>query len=324
MTIVKLDTAKIEGAGDIEILQNQPFNRETGVTATDSNGNDLTGSMRITGNVDTSKVGLNEIKYEVTNRIGLTTTVYRNVNVYSEAEITMRNGKTPTLEQGSIPNTEEGKTAYLKSLVEAHDTDEGDLSDKIVVKSTDLNPEQAGTYNVTYSVTNGFRKATTFDLQVQVIRTISVDVPTIIPFQIVTNLKDKTADPFVAGMLKLKNNKTSDVKVYVESFTKEANSGELEIVDPTTVNWDTLSQEESMKKMALGIFVESGINDSVQTRTNPLWFKDQMQETFIGTLPRATDLSTPYEAKLSFESEHGRKFNFERVRGKFNLVFRFE
>ena len=126
-------------------------------------------------------------------------------------------------------------------------------------------------------------------------------------------------------MLKLKNNKTSDVKVYVQSFTKEADSGELEIVDPTTVtNWDTLSQEESMKKMALGIFVESGINDSVQTRTNPLWFKDQMQETFIGTLPRATDLSTPYEAKLSFESKHGKNFNFGRAKGKFELVFRFE
>ena len=283
--------------------------------------------MTITGNVDTSKVGLNEIKYEVTNSIGLTTTVYRNVNVYSEAKITMRNGKTPTLEQGSIPNTEEGKTAYLKSLVEAHDTDEGDLSDKIVVKSTNLNPEQAGTYNVTYSVTNGFRKETTFDLQVQVIRTISVDVPTIIPFQIVTNLKDKTADPFVAGMLKLKNNKTSDVKVYVESFTKEANSGELDIVKPDTVtDWNAISEADSMKKMALGIFVESGMTASNEaTKDNPLWFENTMTtETFIGTLPRATDLTTPHEAKLSFKSEHGKNFNFGRAKGKFELVFRFE
>lgn len=326
MTIAKLPTAKIEGAGDIEILQNQPFNRETGVTATDSNGTDLTGSMRITGNVDTSKVGLNEIKYEVTNRIGLTTTVYRNVNVYSEAKITMRNGKTPTLEQGSIPNTDEGKMAYLKSLVQAHDTDEGDLSDKIVVTSTDLNPEQAGTYNVSYSVTNGFRKTTTFNLRIQVVRTISVDVPTKLPFQIVTNLKDKNADPFVAGMLKLRNNKTSDVKVYVESFTKEADSGELEIVNPSTfADWSTISEAETMSKMALGIFVESGMNDNNQpTRDNPLWLEDSMQKTVVGILPRATDLSTPYEAKLSFKSKHGEKFNFERVRGKFNLVFRFE
>ncbi len=64
-------------------------------------------------------------------------------------------------------------------------------------------------------------------------------------------------DGFVSGVLKLKNNNTSPVKVSVASFAKKADSGELEIVDPDSCNWED-AEEESMKKMALGLYVKEG------------------------------------------------------------------
>lgn len=81
-----------------------------------------------------------------------------------------------------------------------------------------------------------------------------------------------------------------------------------------------------MKKMALGMFVKSGINGKVMhTKESPLWFEDNMMtKTPIGILPRAVNLTTPYEAKLSFTSKHGKNFIGGTAKGRFNLVFKFE
>ena len=93
----------------------------------------------------------------------------------------------------------------------------------------------------TYVATDLYGRSTTETKEIQVVRTINVTVPTKLPFQVVTNLMpsenstvDETTenDGFVSGVLKLKNNNTSPVKVSVASFAKKANSGELEIVDP--------------------------------------------------------------------------------------------
>ena len=89
------------------------------------------------------------------------------------------------------------------------------------------------------------------------VRTINVTVPTKLPFQVVTNLMpDENGNiennGFVSGVLKLKNNNTSPVKVSVESFGKKADSGKLEIVDPKSCDWDNMNEQDSMTKMALG------------------------------------------------------------------------
>ena len=323
---VKIGSPSILGVDDREVLQGSEFDESEGVTAINYDGTELTGQIIITGQVNTGRIGLNEIKYQVTNSEGVTTIVYRNVNVYSQAVLTVRDMNRAPVEEGSII-TEEEKINYLKSIVVANDSDEGDISANIEITDTNFNPDVSGTYYANYSVTNSFGKVSTLEnVQIEVIRTINVSVPTVVPFQVVTNLINEEADPFVSGMLKLTNNRTSDVRVSVKSFTKEAESGNLDIVDPNSLDWENLNEEDSMSKMALGMFVKEGLRgDNLTTKQNPLWFSNNMTtKTFIGTLPRATSLSEPYEAKLSFTSKHGNNFIGGRSKGNFQLVFEFE
>lgn len=285
---VRVEAAKITGANDIDVLQGTPFNLMTDVIATDTNGTVLTNSITVTGDstlarsvnnrwdLDTSRIGLYYAKYEVQNSEGIKTTVYRNIRVYTNATLALRDtSQKIVMEQGAYP-TDESKKAFLKQFVLAQDPEAiGDdaaeinqkLTDKIDVDVSQINIEKPGEYDITYSVINDYQKKVTLPAKVSVVRTINVSVPTTLPFQVVTNLLNtddttNTQDPFVSGVLKLKNNRTSDVRVSIESFNKEDNSGNLDIVDPKTVeNWDDLSKEESMSKMSLGIFVKSGFKD---------------------------------------------------------------
>ena len=196
-------------------------------------------------------------------------------------------------------------------------------------------------------------------------------MPTKLPFQVVTNLmpsedKDSTVDEttngFVSGVLKLKNNNTSPVKVSVASFAKKANSGELEIVDPKSCDWDNMTEEESMKKMALGLYVknESLAGSNYKAKDNPLWLSTNKQNSDdtanpdspgdsqepssrtgttedtnanevnvinkeLGVLQRReTRDSAPAEASIGFTSKHGKNFIGGSVKGKFELIFKFE
>lgn len=333
-TIFKKAPAIISGAEDISIPQNSNFDITSGVTAKDYDNADLTSAMTITVNdgtqvrsgytLDTSKVGPQEVVYRVTNRAGITSAVYRNINVYSVPGFTTKADVAP-LEQGSIKKDSEELKEYLLSLVTATDTDDGDITSKVTVTS-DIDPEKAGTYKATYSVTNSFGRTTTLsDVKVEVVRTISVDVPIKVPFQIVTNLINKDDDPFVAGTLNLRNNKTSDVKVSLDGFIKKNSNGGIEIVTPGTIDWDNLTTDETMKKMALGIYNKEGFKDSSYSqKSDPLWLHTGITSTTIGTLERAPSLTSPSTAKIGFTSKHGKKFIGGTTRGKFELRFKFE
>lgn len=346
----------ISGIDDIMIPQGSDhFDVTSGVTATDGNGKDIPiqnaivrsnvqvltntsstsvgttsqDSIEITGSVNTNIIGLYAIQYKVTNSFGITITRTRTVNVYSTAALTDKDGTEVTqLEQGSIGSDEKSIHDYLRTLVVANDPDENDITSRVTITNTNLNPEVPGIYTADYSVTNGFGKTTTLSgVKVEVIRTISVDVPIKVPFQVVTNLTDKDADQFVAGTLNLRNNKTSDVKVYLEGFTQVASSGTLQIVSPGTVSdWDNLTTEASMKQMALGIYNKDGFKESsYMDNNNPLWLYTEMTTgTTIGTLNRAPSLTSPSTARIGFSSKHGKKFIGGTSRGKFELRFRFE
>lgn len=428
---VRVEAAKITGADDIDVLQGSRFNLKEHVKATDSDGTILTGNMTVTGDnnlarnidsnwdLDTSRIGLYYAKYEVQNREGIKTTVYRNIRVYTNATLALKDtSQKIVMEQGAYP-TVESKKEFLKKFAMAQDPEAiGDnaeqinqkLTERIDVDVSKIDIEKPGEYDITYSVINDYQKEVTLKAKVSVVRTINVSVPTTLPFQVVTNLLNtddttNTQDPFVSGVLKLKNNRTSDVRVSIESFTKEDSSGELNIVNPNTVeNWDTLSKEESMSKMSLGIFIKSGFKDETNTPdtggdsspgsgdtdsgngstpgtsepstpspdgstsggassedgasggtgggetegdlgssedTNQdstsrtandvlngrkvTWLvPNATEETFMGTLPRAENLETPSEGKLSFTSKHGKNFIGGTYKGKFKLVFKFE
>lgn len=126
--------------------------------------------------------------------------------------------------------------------------------------------------------------------------------------------------------MNIKNYNTSEVDIFIESFTKKENSGELELVDPTEYDWNTLSSEETMKKMALGMYVKSGLtSESQYVKENPLWLipKSDINVSIydipLGIIPRAESLGNPSECKLSFTSKHGKNFIGGKSKVKFSI-----
>ncbi|WP_294125507.1 hypothetical protein [uncultured Clostridium sp.] len=321
--------------------------------------------------IDTNTVGMYEYRYEVTNSNHRTTTKSSTITVYDKPTINKNNKA--TIELNSIENTEKAIKDYLKTAVDVSDDDDKlyGKETKLEVISNDVKPSKEGVYKARYKATDLYGHSKEETIDIQVVRTINVTVPTKLPFQVVTNLmpsedKDSTVDEttngFVSGVLKLKNNNTSPVKVSVASFAKKANSGELEIVKPDSCDWDNMTEEESMKKMALGLYVknESLTESNYKAKDNPLWLSTNKQNgddtanpdssgesqepssriganedsngdkvneinTKIGVLPaKKTGSDTPAEASIGFTSKHGKNFIGGSVKGKFELIFKFE
>ena len=196
------------------------------------------------------------------------------------------------------------------------------------VDKNNFNPDVTGTYSITFKVTDADGYTASHTMEIEVIRTINVTVPAKIPFQVVTNLiedpNNPSQDRFIAGVMTVRNNNTTPVEVSVKSFCKVQGSGNLELVDPTSLNWDDLSVTDSMNKMALGLYHVSGFNNVTNlTKDSPIWLTEQITNQSIGQLPRASSLSNPSEGKLSFIAKYGKNFESGKTRAKFNLVLEF-
>ena len=363
---------KIMGTIDMEVQKGGTIDYQKlkdSVTAKDNIDGPITNIQYGSEDIDTSKVGMYEFTYTVTNSNQRTTTKSSTITVYDLP--TIEKTEKATIELNSINNNKDVIEDYLKTAVVATDGDDKlyGKETKLEVKNNDVNPNKEGKYKATYVATDLYGKTTEKEVDIQVVRTINVTVPTKLPFQVVTNLMpsedstvDETTNGFVSGVLKLKNNNTSPVKVSVASFAKKANSGELEIVDPKSCNWDNMNEEESMKKMALGLYIkdksltQSNYNES----SNPLWLSTNKQNSDdtdnpdspsdsqepssrtgttedtnanevnvinkeLGVLPaKETGSDTPKEASIGFTSKHGKNFIGGSVTGKFELIFKFE
>ena len=363
---------QIMGTIDMEVQKGGTIDYQrlkNSVTAKDNIDGPITNIQYGSEDIDTSKVGMYEFTYTVTNSNQRTTTKSSTITVYDKP--TIETNENATIELNSVESDKESIEKYLKTAVVASDDDDKlyGKETKVEVKDNNVNPNEAGTYTATYVATDLYGRSTTETKKIQVVRTINVTVPTKLPFQVVTNLMpsgdstvDETTNGFVSGVLKLKNNNTSPVKVSVASFAKKANSGELEIVDPKSCNWDNMTEEESMKKMALGLYVknESLTGSNYKAKDNPLWLSTNKQNgddtanpdspgdsqepssrtgttedtnanevnvinQELGVLPRrATRNSDPAEASIGFTSKHGKNFIGGSVTGKFELIFKFE
>ena len=363
---------QIMGMIDIEVEKGKSIDYEQlkqSVTAKDNIDGPITNIQYSAENIDTSKVGMYEFTYTVTNSNQRTTTKSSTITVYDLP--TIQKNENATIELNSINNNKDVIKDYLKTAVVASDGDDElyGKKTKLEVKDNNVNPNKEGKYEATYVATDLYGKTTEKEVDIQVVRTINVTVPTKLPFQVVTNLmpsenQDETTenDGFVSGVLKLKNNNTSPVKVSVASFAKKANSGELEIVKPDSYDWNNMTEEESMKKMALGLYIkDNSLSESKYNgSSNPLWLSTNKQNSDdtanpdssgglqepssrtgttedansnevnvinqeLGVLPRrATRDSEPAEASIGFTSKHGKNFIGGSVTGKFELTFKFE
>ena len=363
---------RIMGVMDKKVLKGTEINYEElkrSVTADDSIDGPLTNQIEFDySDVNVNVVGLYEAIYTVTNSNSRTARKSSTIIVYDMPKIESTN-KT-IIELDSIDNKSEAINEYLKKAVRATDEDDSLYERETILEllSNDVNPSIEGNYKARYRATDLYGNSTEKEINIQVVRTINVTVPTKLPFQIVTNLipnEDGSHgnDQFVSGVLKIKNNNTSPVRVKVESFAKKVNSGELEIVGPNSYDWDNMNEQDSMTKMALGIYIKdkSLTQSNYNEPSNPLWLSTNKQnsntdnpdfpedseepslrtgtiEEFIGdnvnvnvinkelgVLPaKETGSDTPKEASIGFTSKHGKNFIGGSVTGKFELIFKFE
>ena len=361
---------RIMGVMDKKVLKGTEINYEElkrSVTADDSIDGPLTNQIEFDySDVNVNVVGLYEAIYTVTNSNSRTARKSSTIIVYDMPKIESTN-KT-IIELDSIDNKSEAINEYLKKAVRATDEDDSLYERETILEllSNDVNPSIEGNYKARYRATDLYGNSTEKEINIQVVRTINVTVPTKLQFQIVTNLipnedGSQGNDQFVSGVLKIKNNNTSPVRVKVESFAKKVNSGELEIVGPNSCDWDNMNEQDSMTKMALGIYIKdkSLTQSNYNEPSNPLWLSTNKQnsntgntdfpedseepslrtgtiEEFIGdnvnvinkelgVLPaKETGSDTPKEASIGFTSKHGKNFIGGSVTGKFELIFKFE
>ena len=370
MEVTYKSAPKIMGILDKEVIKGGKIDYEelkSSVSAKDNIDGTITKSI-IFGNedIDTNEIGMHEFTYTVTNSNQRTTTKSSTITVYDLPEIE-RNDKA-TIELNSIDDSEEAIEDYLKTAVDVSDDDDKlyGKETKLELISNDVKPSKEGVYKARYKATDLYGHSKEETINIQVVRTINVTVPTKLPFQVVTNLMpDENGNiennGFVSGVLKLKNNNTSPVKVSVESFGKKADSGKLEIVDPKSCDWDNMNEQDSMTKMALGLYIKNNslTGSDYNTENNPLWLStnkqnsdtanpdspDDSQEPSsrtgttedtnanevnvinkeLGVLQRReTRDSAPAEASIGFTSKHGKNFIGGSVTGKFELIFKFE
>ena len=150
------------GDAEIELIQGTEY-EELGATANDAEDGDLTESIQIDASALNIKTpGVYEIIYRVTDSEEETRSVTRTVTVVAnQAPVITLNGGT---EQVTLLGGE-----YLELGATAIDEEDGDLTDSIIIDTSDLNLDEAGTYIVTYSVTDSANKKVSTERTVQVI-----------------------------------------------------------------------------------------------------------------------------------------------------------
>lgn len=154
------------GSSSVNVLRDNAY-IESGATASDIEDGDITASIVITGVVDTSVLGSYQVNYSVTDSDGNTSSVARTVNVMTGdiPVITLLGPSSVTVVQGDI---------YSDAGAMAGDTEDGDLTSDIITTNP-VNTAVAGSYTVTYNVTDSNRNAA-----IEAVRNVEVIDPSIV------------------------------------------------------------------------------------------------------------------------------------------------
>ncbi|MBC2195384.1 LPXTG cell wall anchor domain-containing protein [Listeria booriae] len=159
VTVTSNDAPTIE-ATDHTLKKGAKFDPMADVTATDAEDGNLTKEIKITANdVDTSQEGTYHVTYSVTDSDENTTT--------KEITVTVTSNDAPTI-TATDKTLKRGDTFDALAEVSAADKEDGDLTSNIQVIANDVNPDQEGTYSVTYSVTDSDNNTTTKQINVTV------------------------------------------------------------------------------------------------------------------------------------------------------------
>ncbi|WP_327444093.1 immunoglobulin-like domain-containing protein [Clostridium tarantellae] len=139
------DKPIINGVNRLTIKIGDTFNSMDGVTATDTEDGDISNFINVDNKVDTSKVGVYDVNYSVTDKDGNKTIVKRKVTVKSNDKPQFIGINNITIKVGEIFDS-------LFGIV-AHDTEDGDISNLINVKGN-IDNSQVGIYDLIYSITD--------------------------------------------------------------------------------------------------------------------------------------------------------------------------
>ncbi|MBC2103732.1 immunoglobulin-like domain-containing protein [Listeria booriae] len=159
VTVTSNDAPTIE-ATDHTLKKGTEFDPMSEVSAADKEDGNLTKDIKITANdVDTTQEGIYHVTYSITDSDENTTT--------KEITVTVTSNDAPTI-TATDKTLKRGDTFDALAEVSAADKEDGDLTSDIQVIANDVNPDQEGTYSVTYSVTDSDNNTTTKQVNVTV------------------------------------------------------------------------------------------------------------------------------------------------------------
>ncbi|MEH7512383.1 immunoglobulin-like domain-containing protein [Gottfriedia acidiceleris] len=159
ITVIDNIPPVIYGAVNKTININTNFNPLTGVTATDNVDESLTKLIKVTGTVNTKKIGTYTLTYTVTDYSG-------NKQVLTR-KITVKDNIKPVI-NGALPKTIKVKSNFnSRAGVTAKDNVDGDLTKVIKITGT-VNTKKKGTYTLTYVVADKAGNKTTVQRKITV------------------------------------------------------------------------------------------------------------------------------------------------------------
>ncbi|MGX7418607.1 immunoglobulin-like domain-containing protein [Carnobacterium gallinarum] len=147
VTVLARNTAPVIKAEDRMIRVGDTFDALEGVTAEDAEDGNLTSKIEVvSNNVDTQKMGIYEVTYEVKDSAGEVGTKTIKVTVLAKNTPPVIKAKDSTIYVGDTFDALEGVTA--------EDAEDGDLTSEIVVVLDQVDTSKVGEYQVLYSVTD--------------------------------------------------------------------------------------------------------------------------------------------------------------------------
>ncbi|MBC1372165.1 DUF5011 domain-containing protein [Listeria booriae] len=146
---------------DVYLKVGDKFNPYAGITASDTEDGDLTDRIDIdSSNVDMTKAGTYAVEYSVTDSDNNTTKITRHVYV--------RTNDKPVI-HASDQTFKAGASFDPMAGMSASDTEDGDITASVTITANDVDANKAGTYHVTYSVTDSDDNTTTKTITITVL-----------------------------------------------------------------------------------------------------------------------------------------------------------
>ena len=136
----------LSGSNPQIVIKNYAY-VEAGATCIDNYDASISGSIIISGSVNTSVIGSYTKTYTCTDNSSNTDVENRTVNVVT--------GNSPVITlTGANPQTIQYGSPYVELGATATDVEDGNLAASIIINSSAVNTSSVGTYSVTYTVTD--------------------------------------------------------------------------------------------------------------------------------------------------------------------------